>query len=281
MTDDEKNLRASENRENTGQADEISAVEPGAGEYAAVPVDTGLQAVVPAVPVDETGGHGSVREEPHANKNLLEMIYGVLFDPVETFRGVAASPPIGRVLLIFSVVSVLAAVMGYYLSSRVFRGELYSDTGPLAGMVDAMIPLMVFGGLIIAFVKWIAYSGLLHLVAEMFGGSGRALGVLAVTGLATIPVILLMPFDLVVVLAGGQTPLTTIITGLFGLVSLVWGFVLVVLGLREVHGFSTGRALAVALAPPLAIIVLMFIFVLGMIGIFASMPAIFDESLTY
>jgi len=281
LTDDEKNLRASENRENTGQADEISAVEPGAGEYAAVPVDTGLQAVVPAVPVDETGGHGSVREEPHANKNLLEMIYGVLFDPVETFRGVAASPPIGRVLLIFSVVSVLAAVMGYYLSSRVFRGELYSDTGPLAGMVDAMIPLMVFGGLIIAFVKWIAYSGLLHLVAEMFGGSGRALGVLAVTGLATIPVILLMPFDLVVVLAGGQTPLTTIITGLFGLVSLVWGFVLVVLGLREVHGFSTGRALAVALAPPLAIIVLMFIFVLGMIGIFASMPAIFDESLTY
>ncbi len=233
------------------------------------------------LPVDETGGHGSVREEPPVNKNLLEMIYGVLFDPVETFRGVAASPPIGRVLLIFSVVSVLAAVMGYYLSSRVFRGELYSDAGPLAGMVDAMIPLMVFGGLLIAFVKWITYSGLLHLVAEMFGGPGRALGVLAVTGLATLPVILLMPFDLLVVLAGWQAPLATIITGLFGLVSLVWGFVLVVLGLREVHGFSTGRAMAVALAPPLAIIVLLFIFVLGMIGIFASMPPIFDESLTY
>lgn len=223
---------------------------------------------------------GPVPEEPPANKSLLEMIYGVLFDPVATFRGVAVSPPVGRALLIFSVVSLLGAVMGFYLSTQVFRGEL-GDLGPLAEMMDMMIPLMVFGGLIIAFVKWVVYSGLLHLVAEMFGGSGRALGVLAVTGLASLPVILLMPVELVVVLAGGQSPLATIITGLFGLVSLVWGFVLVVLGLREVHGFSAGRALTVALTPPLAIIVLLFILVLGMIGIIASMPAVFDESLGY
>jgi hypothetical protein len=205
------------------------------------------------------------------HKNMLELIYGVLFDPVKTFQCMAEAPPIGQALFIFTLVSVLGAVIGHYLSSSVFPGWFYDEMGPLAGVAGAIIPLMALAGFIISFVKWIVYSGLLHLVAEMFGGKGRALGVLAVTGLATLPVILLMPFELVVALAWGQALMAAIIMGLLGLVALVWGFILLVLGLREVHGLSTGRALAVAVTPPLGIIILLLIFLLGLAASFGGL----------
>ena len=223
MSDDEKKpLRDPGGTENTLPPEEAGIGEMGSASTQGVgPGEAAAGFLSELEEAGRSAGRGPVWDEPAAHKNLLEMIYGVLFDPVKTFRGMAEAPPIGRVLLIFTVVSVLGAVMGYYLSSRMIPGEHYGGMRPLAGVLDVIIPLMVFVVIIIAYAKWIVYSGLLHLVAEIFGGKGRALGVLAVTGLATLPVILLMPFELVVVLAGGQAPITTIILGLLGMVSQI------------------------------------------------------------
>ncbi len=223
---------------------------------------------------DEDGRDISVQEP--GEKNFFEIIYGVLFDPVETFRRVAAAPPLGRVLLIYTLVSVLGALMGYYFSSQVLQEDMYNEAGMLSGVMENVIPLMIFGGLLISFVKWIVYSGLLHMVAELFGGSGRAVGVLAVTGLASLPAILFIPFELAVLLAGGEGPVATIVSGLFSLASVIWGFILNVLGIREVHGITTGRALAVVATPVVAIIVLSVVFILAMILMFTSMAPLFD-----
>lgn len=215
--------------------------------------------------------------EDKDRKGLLELVYGVLFDPVDTFRGVADSPPLGRAALIFAVVNILGAVMGYYTSSRVYLEDMDQIIGPAARMLGAIIPLFVVGGLIFQFVKWIVFSGILHLVAELFGGKGRASGVLAVTGLAGLPSILFIPVELLVLITGWDGPAVTWITALSGLAAFVWGVVLVVLGLREVHGFSTWRSLAVVLTPAAALIILIIMFIIGMTGIFAAMAPMFNS----
>jgi hypothetical protein len=64
----------------------------------------------------------------------------VLFDPVKTFRRVAAAPPLGRVLLAYTLVSVLGALMGYCFSSRVLQEDLYREAGLLSGAMGTLIP---------------------------------------------------------------------------------------------------------------------------------------------
>ncbi|GBF35669.1 hypothetical protein DCCM_4798 [Desulfocucumis palustris] len=225
---------------------------------------------------NEDSGEITAREP--GEKNFFEMIYGVLFDPVETFRRVAAAPPLGRVLLVYALVSVLGALMGYYFSSRVLQADMYRGAGIFSGAMGTILPLIIFGGLLVTFVKWFVYSGLLHLVAELFGGSGRAVGVLAVTGLASLPALLFIPFELLLLLAAGEGPAATIVSGLFSLGSAVWGFVLVVLGIREVHGITTGRALAVALTPALALIALSILFILGIVLLVTAMAPLIEGS---
>ncbi|MEW6192018.1 MAG: hypothetical protein AB1507_01480, partial [Bacillota bacterium] len=50
------------------------------------------------------------------------------------------------------------------------------------------------------------------------------------------------------------------LSGIIGFGVLVWGVVLLVLGLREVHGFSTGLAALTVLTPVAALVVLGMVF---------------------
>lgn len=210
-------------------------------------------------------------------RGFLELIYGVLFDPVDTFRRVADSPPLGRIALIFAVVNILVAVMGYYTSSRVYFGDMDHLIGPVARMTEAIIPLLAVGGLLYQFVKWVVFSGLLHLVAELYGGRGRVTGVLAVTGLAGLPSILFIPVQLLVLITGWDGPAATWVTVMSGLAAFVWGVALVVLGLREVHRLSTWRSLAAVLTPAAALIIIVILLIIGMAGVFAAMVPMFNN----
>ena len=57
-------------------------------------------------------------DKPDNTPGFLELIYGVLFDPVKTFRRIAQSPPLGSSAVIFSMVKVLSAAVGGYISAR-------------------------------------------------------------------------------------------------------------------------------------------------------------------
>lgn len=203
---------------------------------------------------------------PKAKPGLFELIYGVLFDPVKTFRRMADEPALGSAALIFSLVKILSVLTGVFLSARMMTEGFGGYTGgAIEEVIMAIIPLAAVLGLVYQYIKWFVYSGLLYLLAEISGGRGSATGVLTVTGLASLPALLFLPIQILATALGGDH-LSGIINILVLIVVITWGGVLVVIGLRETQQLSTARAVIVALAPGLAII---FMFIILMILIMA------------
>jgi len=212
------------------------------------------------------------QEETTGAPGFLELIYGVLFDPVKTFRRIAQSPPLGSSAAIFSLVKILSVAVGGYISTRYMSG-LTGDEYGIQELVRAMTPAVVVIILVYEYIKWFVYSGLLYLVAELSGGRGRAVGVLCVTGLASLPALLFLPVQTLATVFGGSG-LTGPVNVLFWLGVMIWGCVLVILGLRETQHISTGRAVLAALAPAM---VLLLVFILILVLAVGMLAPIFES----
>jgi hypothetical protein len=81
----------------------------------------------------------------------------------------------------------------------------------------------------------------------LFGARGGYPGTYRAATYATTPSALFQVVAALIVFAIGQTPFAGIVL----LVGVIWYFVLVVIGFREIHSISTGAATAAALLPAL------------------------------
>ena len=223
---------------------------------------------------------GNAATSQGGDLGFLDLIYGVLFNPVKTFRRMAGSIPTGKTVLIFSTVKVLSLLVfiisGFY-SQNVFPSNFAggSDMG-MIGVFKIILPALAILGLFVEFIKWFLYSGILYFLAELFGGRGRALGVLATTGLASIPSLVFMPFQILISVFGGEG-LSGAFGVLFWLATIVWGAILVVLGLRETQELSTSRALAVTFAPAVGAVVLLMLFFILILAVAAPLGMFFQQ----
>lgn len=226
---------------------------------------------------ENPGGETQEVLGPKVKPGLFELIYGVLFDPVKTFRRMAEEPALGSAALIFSLVKILSVLTGVFLSARMMTGgfEGYTD-GAVEEIVMAIIPLAAVLGLVYQYIKWFVYSGLLNLLAEISGGRGSAAGVLTVTGLASLPALLFLPVQILVAVLGGDH-LTGIINIFILIAVITWGGVLVVIGLRETQQLSTARAVIVALAPGVVIIFMFIIFIMLIMSLIIPLGHFFGE----
>ncbi|BAF61022.1 MAG: YIP1 family protein [Pelotomaculum sp.] len=205
---------------------------------------------------------------------FLELVYGVLFEPGKTMQKVAGKPPLWQSALVVTLLGVLGAVMGLLTFTRVVNQSLYaSGMGHMLPAVQAFAPLGAILGLVWGYVKWFVYSAVLHLAAELLGGRGKAAGVFAVAGLAGLPTIFMLPVQLLAYWFGTGRLAATVLVGLAGLAVLVWTMVLLVIGVRHVHGFTTGRAVLVVFTPVLAMAAIAVLLVVAAVAVAASMPA--------
>lgn len=201
---------------------------------------------------------------------LFELVYGILFDPVATFKRITAQLPIGRTVFIFSLVKVLSVSVLWYT----FTSEL---AGNMAGVYDrdaaqvsrAMVPLVIVVVLVYEYIKWFTYSGTLHLLADLAGGSGRASGMLVVTGLASLPSLLFLPVQILLAFLNGNW-ISDLVNFIMILAALIWGFLLVVLGMRETQRIGAGSAVLISLIP--AIIVILAIIFFTVMAVFMLYP---------
>jgi hypothetical protein len=192
-------------------------------------------------------------------------VYGVLFEPVKTMKRVAENPPLVMALGIVTILRLLSALMGYLELSRVLsQGYAAGSITQLFQGARALVPVGVCLALVFSFIKWFACSAVLHLGADLLGGRGRARGVFAATGLAGLPYILLIPFQFLGYWYGIGNYAVTALLLLAGLAVGIWRCVLLVIGIREVHGLSTGRSVLVFFIPTLALFLL---FVLSIIAL--------------
>lgn len=232
--------------------------------------DNGAQENFP--PHNPSGGTppGGTPETPGSGRTgFLELVYGVLFEPVTTFRRIAAGPPLGTAVLIFTLVNLISALMSTFIAHRLAGQSPYGMH--MAWLMQAAAPVLAGAGLVLQYVKWYLFSALIHLTAGLTGGRGPAAGTLTVVALSALPSIILAPVDLILLLAGLRGPVITAVMILLGLLILIWSAVLIVIGLREVHAISTGQSLLAVLLPPLALLVILFILLLVMAAGTASM----------
>lgn len=186
---------------------------------------------------------------------ILDIFYGVLFDPGRTFAGFAQNPPITAIVLIFVALNLAEALTG------VFTAPLYLDKINFAafpGVADAsqaMLSFVAVAGFFFSVIKWFFMAGLLHLLAELYGGNGTARSVWAVYGIAGLPAVFMIPLQIVISLVnmGG---FLDFIAALLTLGLYVWGVLLLIIGLRETHCFSTGRAALTVMTPVLMLLFL-------------------------
>ncbi|MHB8157589.1 MAG: YIP1 family protein [Desulfocucumaceae bacterium] len=236
-------------------------------------VQSGLSGSPGDVSQDSGADEVKEKEELKAAPGFLELIYGILFDPVKTFKRIADPLSPGRAALIFSIVKILTvSILWYTLSSDLGAGDMGLYDYRLAKILMAMIPIIIIGALILEYLKWFIYSGILHLLADLIGGAGRAAGVLATTGLAALPALLFLPVQIFALLYRGNG-ISELTIFFILIVVQVWGFVLVVFGLRETQRLSTGQAVLVALIPAISIVLLGILFIILLVSMAIPMSS--------
>jgi hypothetical protein len=183
----------------------------------------------------------------------------VIWAPVSTLARVAEGR---RVLLGFGVVA-LYAVLGLAGSAIAVLGGLTQaqfETGqaqPLPpGFEDFLDYVGVFSlvsAVIQPFVLWLLVSGLMQLVTRLFGGTGPFSAMLAVVGVAQVPLVLsaalYIPITGLQVMLGppdqsGASVATVLglLSALLGLAFLLWHVALVVIGAASARGVGYGQS---------------------------------------
>jgi hypothetical protein len=182
-----------------------------------------------------------------------------MWAPVSTLARVAEGR---RVLLGFGVVA-LYAVLGLAGSAIAVLGGLTQaqfETGqaqPLPpGFEDFLDYVGVFSlvsAVIQPFVLWLLVSGLMQLVTRLFGGTGPFSAMLAVVGVAQVPLVLsaalYIPITGLQVMLGppdqsGASVATVLglLSALLGLAFLLWHVALVMIGAASARGVGYGQS---------------------------------------
>lgn len=180
---------------------------------------------------------------------LLDWLFGILARPVDTLRTVAEARPVVWAILIYISITIMAAVTSFYSLQAAGSWQEVNEAFGLSIPLGLVIGGSIFLGLISLFIT----TGLLHLFARLFGGSGNYGGLLSAYGFAYFPMIIGVP---ITVLAGFIGFIGGIVSGLAGLALSVWVLVLQVIALRESHRLSTGISILVYLIQFLILIVI-------------------------
>ena len=183
----------------------------------------------------------------------------VIWAPVRTLAGVAEER---RVLLGFVIVALSAALGLIFSSVLVFSGytQAQFELGGAelsSGLENFPVLVEIFSlisAVVSPFIWWLLVAGLMQLVTRFFGGTGPFSGMLAVVGVAYVPLligsIVQFPITSLQLVLGPENPATgdptaivvTLLSSLIGLAFQLWHAALVVIGAAFARRVSYGES---------------------------------------
>ncbi len=186
--------------------------------------------------------------------NVLDLSYGMLFEPARTLRQGIERPPLLGALVIILISLAVSALAGAELGT--------------VGL------LLLAAGVLLGLLGWFARTAVWHLASDLVGGEGTGRALLAGVGLAQFPRVLAAPASLLALAGGWGVGL--LFSGLIG----IWVLWLSVLAVRETQNLGTGTALAVVILPYVAIggLVLLFLVML-VVAAFLAFPMLLATGL--
>lgn len=189
----------------------------------------------------------------------LDILYGLIFRPVETFRILSERKPLVPSMVVFAAV---------YMTDFLLQGAGTFEN-PLAGRVLSGQQFWLLGliGLVFAVMAWVLSAALFSLLAELLYGKSNGKGVLASLGFAVFPGVL----GPALYYAAGRLDIVWLGFILYA-VSILWVFCLQIIAVRESFSLGTGQAVLVYLLP----VVLCIIAAALVIGLSISMLGTFS-----
>lgn len=196
----------------------------------------------------------------------MRHVLQVIFAPVEAMKELAEERP----LLPAMVLTMLVGVSWWYgfrwmacwggVDPLMQRAESCAVVGPAVGVMLQVHPLApLFLAPTFAVAIWVLRSALIHLVAELFGGTGRALSTLATIAYAMTPVLLFAPLA-VVLAAANEWALDTgwpaLVWRLAAVLLYLWVVLLVFTAVRETHDLTSRTAVLTLVSLAAAAVVL-------------------------
>lgn len=176
---------------------------------------------------------------------LLEILYDVLFYPAQAMRQVVDKELTRQGLLVF-LLSVLLPSLALWLGLR----------DSVMGMAASALSMFHIGG---SMLLWFTGTAILHLIAEFYGGQGRAKGLFAALGFAQLPRILIIPLWVLAALL--PEAIRPLFMGLSAAGVLLWILALHVSALQAAYTFGKAKAVLVLTTPLLAFVLFVLLVV--------------------
>lgn len=176
--------------------------------------------------------------------SFFERLYDVLFQPTIAMKNVAEGKNVGQALVVFFL-SIILPIWALYFGLKA--------TG-MSTMIHVVLSLKILGSILM----WIMGTAIWHLVAELFGGRGTAVGLFAALGFAHAPRIFVVPLWALITVMPASSKTLFMTIGVLAV--MLWSVSLDVVAIREVHQLSTSRAVLVMITP------LLFIGIICVIG---------------
>jgi hypothetical protein len=189
--------------------------------------------------------------------NFVEKLKGLLMNPVETLQQLREEG-LGDALTYFIIILVVYAVLSTIVSMAILSG-VSALTGAAFPELGTWMPLIIFGTAIIGgFIGIFVGGAWLHIWVYVFGGRNGYLQTIKSLMYGSTPVMLL-----------GWIPVVSVI-------GAIWAFILQILGIRELHGITTGQAVvAVLIAIIIPIIILAILLSYFLIGMVSTSPVVY------
>lgn len=179
----------------------------------------------------------------------LDILYGLIFHPVETLRVLSERKPLIPSVFVFAAV---------YMTDFLLQGA-GTLQNTVAGQVVSGQQFWLLGliGLVFAVMAWFLSAALFSLLAELLYGKSNGKGILASLGFAVFPGVL----GPALYYAAGRLDIAWLGFILY-VVSISWVLVLQIISVRESFSLGTGQAVLVYFLP-VVLCIMAAIFVIG------------------
>ncbi len=199
----------------------------------------------PGPPPPPPAPDGPAWERRRSLGAMLETIKGVLIEPGDTFRDASRTAGIGPALLFGLILGLAGSLVGLFwqyfmgaalgsgLGSTPFGGELPPELTDILPGPGAMLIFSMAMAPVLLLIGMFLWSAIVHLMLLLLGGASQGYEATFRT----------------IVYCTGSTALFQAIPFCGQWVGLIWSLVAQILGLKEMHNISGGKAAAAVLVP--------------------------------
>jgi hypothetical protein len=214
---------------------------------------------------DERPSPQSIHSEAYPERlTFLELVYGTLFHPVQTFQSMTASLSDARQLN--PLLAVAIAITGVVTMVSPLQ-DLMSRQSSMSSWGNPLLQMPIAG--IFGIFNWLLIGGLFALLAYGFTGKARYQSLLVLSAFSLIPLLFQLPAILLLSAFSGPLNIMVSLIGLMGVfLAWSWSALLFLLALGVTYDLTVDRTLLVSFSPTI-------LCVLGLVGVFTFLMQVF------